>query len=127
MASIQPQHLQTPLRRPRAIQNDPVCNDRPKIEEIEIRPKVVNSDDTNKPKSRYSKEDHRRMGQELEEYCFMFEFNARYLHLRDLYVKYQKTNKEIDDWTREKKKNTVDIRRKAKRRNGGSITSTFDH
>ena len=107
MASIQPQHMQTPLRRPRAIQNNPVDdrprNDRPP-EETEIRPKVVNSVNTNKPKSKYSKEDHRRMGQELEEYCFMFEFNARYLHLRDLYVKYQKINKEIDDWTREKKK-----------------------
>ena len=101
---IQHQNLQTPLRRPRAIQNNPVCNDRPSTEENEIRPKVVNSENTNKPKSRYSEEEHRRMGREIEEYCFTYEFNTRYLHLRDLYVKYQKINKEIDDWAREKRK-----------------------
>ena len=46
-----------------------------------IYSKIVNS------KSKYSRKEHIRIGQELKEHCLMFRFNERYLHLRKSYGK----------------------------------------
>ena len=73
----QHQDLQAPLRRPRTIENAPASKDKT-ISEKAIRPKEIQSKDTTWPKSKYSRKEHRRMGQELEEHCLMFEFNTRY-------------------------------------------------
>ena len=97
------QGVKAPLRRPRAIENAPASKEKVRNEEA-IRPKEVQPEITQRPKSKYRKEEHRSMGQEIEEHCLMFEFNPRYLHLRKLYETYQQINRSINDWMREKKK-----------------------